>query len=204
MEFKEIQQQELPSGSKLHCWLNDSEPKQESKENLTYSNQQKIEPQKYTHPTDFSHTLDYHSPIIIPPFMYTIMVSLIWDCKTNNEKINHLNKVIARFTRLFHQNKSGLIKKEINNQIITYNNQLKALYKKTIASKIQLLAAQTVIKQISIADHKDLLVKSAKHYAVLAKQNSWDVKLKHIHASITLEIKYVNHYEFNEMETFPL
>lgn len=190
----------IPVGSKLNAWLDTSDL---NGSNSPDSPDIKTVKQPNNQQTRYTQSIPTNV-ISIPPFMYTIMVSLIWECKTNHENINHLHKVIVQFTKLFHQEKLKSEQIKINNQLILYNNQLIKLCEKTIATKIKLLAAQAVIKKISIADHKDLLVKAAKHYAALAKHNPWISWFKEVNQVISLEIKYVNHYEFHEMETFPL
>jgi hypothetical protein len=215
MEFKENQQLELPNGSKLHYWLNDSdlpEPTTATKGILTSSNQQNMGQnigqntglQKPNHPTDFKHILGYYPQIRIPPFMYTFMVSLISDCRIFEQKKKQIQMSIEQLINIFNTTKYQETKVDVNQHIIIYQSKLRHMFEKSMKVKINLNAAQSVIRQISIADHKDLLVKAAKHYASLAKQNPWNGWFKEIHRLITLEIKYVNHYEFHEMEEFKL
>ncbi len=168
----------LPQGSKLLTWLDTSDSEQPKK-------QQQITP-------------------VIPPFMYTIMVSLLWECKNQQALIDKQNLTIGQFHGFFHREQLEKAKRKINSQIVIYNSHLRKMCEKLIIMKIQLKAAQSVMKQISIVDHKDLLVKAAKYYCMMAKQNPTNVLFKQLHMAITLEIKYVNHYEFHEMEEFPL
>lgn len=169
----------LPQGSKLRSWLDTSDSE---------------------HPKQQTQIF----PPVIPPFMYTIMVSLIWECKNQQALIDKQNTIIAHFGVLFHREQLEKTKMAINNQLTIYNSQLRKMCERLIATKIQLIAAQTVIKKISIADHKDLLVKAAKYYCMMAKQFPINTWFKQIHTKITLEIKYVNHYEFHEMEQYKL
>lgn len=165
----------LPQGSKLLTWLDNSDFEQPKQQQL-----------------------------IIPPFMYTIMVSLIWECKQLQELFEKKNAVIARLNAIFHQEKLEKTKRAINAQIIYDNNQLRQIYEKLRMKKIQLHSAQTVLKQIPIAIHKDLLVKAAKYYCMMRKTNPHDGWFKTIHVQISQEIKYVNHYEFHVMEEYKL
>ena len=172
----------LPKGSKLLTWLDNSD---------------------FEQPKQQQHQQPMVSPVI-PPFMYTIMVSLIWECKKQQALFEKQNAVIAHFTAIFHREKFEKTKIAINAQIIIYNNQLRKIYETLRMKKIQLHSAQTVLKQIPIAIHKDLLVKAAKYYCMMRKNNPQDEWFKSIHIQISQEIKYVNHYEFHVMEEYKL
>jgi len=169
----------LPQGSKLLTWLDNSD----------FEQQQPLQQQQQS---------------IIPPFMYTIMVSLIWECKQQQALFEKQNAAIARLNAIFHKEKLEKIKRAIHAQIIYDNNQLRKIYEKLRMKKIELHSAQTVLKHIPIAIHKDLLVKAAKYYCVMRKNNPQDEWLKSIHIQISQEIKYVNHYEFHAMEEYKL
>ncbi len=208
MEFKENQQIDLPNGSKLHCWINDSDLSE--KGILTLSNEQNIgknievsfEQNMEIQKCNPSHV--HYYPMRIPPFMYTFMVSLIWECKSFESKIYKIRNSISQLFKIFNTTNSEQTRIDVNEQIILYDKNLSTLCKNFIKVKINLFSAQNVIKQISIVDHKDLLVKSAKHFCSLSKQNPWNPSFKEIHRLISLEIKYVNHYEFHDMEEFKI
>jgi hypothetical protein len=143
----------------------------------------------------------YQDNRILPPFMYTTFVILLHEMKALEFQIEKLKKIMSKFGYFFHQMTDDKQKIRINNQIILYNQQLTLLCQRLILVKIKIITAQSVIKLIPIEDHKARLINAIKYYCIFPKEQNLYHMFRNTHSSITLEIKYVNHYEFHEMET---